>query len=219
MKQNPIRLSLTMIFASAILLGVTQLTKSQPADTDSLIPEIQLENVPITTAIEALARQGEIQYLINLKSLPNPEPTVTITWKNISAKVALARLLKEHGLVMVEDKFTAVTQIISTNQAVNVVDGSLLGSDTNNPNSLTNSPIPLISMQDVPLDKAIKNLIEHDHVNVVLDSRLLDSASPTVSIRWKNITASQAIIALCENYDLVIVKDSATGIVRIKPKD
>ena len=44
-------------------------------------------------------------------------------------------------------------------------------------------------------------------------------AEPVLSLRWENVTAMQAFVALCENYDLVIVQDSATGIVHIKPKN
>ena len=41
----------------------------------------------------------------------------------------------------------------------------------------------------------------------------------TVSIGWQNLTAKQAIDALCEAYDLVIVKDATTGVVSIKHRD
>jgi len=75
------------------------------------------------------------------------------------------------------------------------------------------------------------DLIERDHINLILDPKVssyVDSNDPTdhkfhnapsVSIHWNNVTPKQAIVALCENYDLVIVKDSTTGVIRIKPKD
>jgi hypothetical protein len=45
-------------------------------------------------------------------------------------------------------------------------------------------------------------------LNVILDPRL--STAPfnemTVSIRWENVTAREALMALLENYDLVLVE-------------
>ena len=82
--------------------------------------------------------------------------------------------------------------------------------------------------QDVPLDIALNTLIRLVDIVVTLDPKVSDyvdpisnelHTQPTVTLHWQNVTARQAIIALCENYDLVIVKDAATGAVRIKPKE
>jgi hypothetical protein len=130
-------------------------------------------------------------------------------------------VLKENGLVLIEDKLTTVARITGTNQIANIVDASLLGSDTNN-------LVSEIRFQDAPIDIALEDLIKKDHINIVLDPKLsgyVDPADnkfhsePSVSIHWENVTSRQAIVALCENYDLVIVKDSATGVIQIKPKD
>jgi hypothetical protein len=43
--------------------------------------------------------------------------------------------------------------------------------------------------------------------------------TPSVSGRWNKVTARQAIVALCVNYDMMIVKDAAGGGVTIKPRD
>ncbi|HZF00798.1 MAG TPA: hypothetical protein VE344_02780 [Methylomirabilota bacterium] len=100
------------------------------------------------------------------------------------------------------------------------MDASLLGSNTN-------QIVPIV-FQEAPLDEALKNLIEQNHLNVVLDPKVSSYFDPTdhtvhnapaISIHWSKITARQAIVALCENYDLIIVKDSATGDIRIKPKN
>jgi type II secretory pathway component HofQ len=101
------------------------------------------------------------------------------------------------------------------------VDASLLGSDTNDV-AIT------IQFMDVPLDKVLRSMIKQVHINVVLDPKISDYVDPSdhtvhnaplVSFRWENITIRQAIVALCKHYDLVIVKDSATGVVHIKPKN
>jgi len=186
---------------------------------------IQMENVPLTTAIEALARQAGTNYLLNTHLFTAPdgvisEPNVTFLWTNLTYSQALSRLLKEHGLTMVTDAATPVVIITRTNQTVNHIDASLLGS-----NSETND-LPPIRFQDVPLDIAFHALIQLVKVEVALDPKLSGHVEangkmytpPTVSVRWQNITSRQAIVALCEVYDLVIVKDSATGAILIKPK-
>jgi hypothetical protein len=231
MKTTIVNFYLTVIFAVVIFLGVTTMTNGQPViETNSTVPLIKMANVPITTAIEYFTRQSDINFVIDPK-LSGPflnstgsviqEPTVTFTWTNMSARNALARLLKEHNLVMVKDSTTTVERITYTNQIVNSVDASLLGSDTN-------AAIPLIQMNVVPLDLALNTFAYEDHIKVVFYDELLGIRSnpgkppvlqPLVSIRWQNITPKQAIVALCENYNLAIVKDSVAGTIRIKPKD
>jgi len=132
-------------------------------------------------------------------------------------------MLNFRQVVMIEDPVTQVARITSRDQATNAVDASLLGMDTNSPASATNTlSIPLIQFQDVPLAIAINNLIQQSK-GTVIDPQLEDPGNPryntiTLSVRWENITASQALVALCLNYDLVIVKDAATGVIQIKPR-
>jgi hypothetical protein len=100
------------------------------------------------------------------------------------------------------------------------VDASLLGSDTN--------IIPAIRLQNVPITSALENLARQAGINYALDPKISYGLpdengqirhEPILSFRWENVTAKQAFIAVCENYYLVIVKDSYTGVVRIKPKE
>jgi hypothetical protein len=231
MKTTRINSFLTLTFAFAIFLGVTLMANGQ---STNMIPLINLQDIGIGNAIECLARQAGINFIIDPKLFPKGEPKITIAWTNISANDALSRLLKENSLVLVENKVTTVAIITDTKHVSNVVDENLLGSDT----SLTNNFIPLIHFHDVRLDEALKGLIEQGHIKVMLDPKVasdVDSSRPTlnilsmvsvswgnlpmISFRWENLTAKQAIVALCENYDLVIVKDSATGEVSIKPKN
>jgi len=68
--------------------------------------------------------------------------------------------------------------------------------------------IPLIEMREVPLTEAIRQVARMARMNVILDPRL--SQAPyngmTVSVRWENVTAREALIALLENYDLVLIE-------------
>jgi hypothetical protein len=73
-----------------------------------------------------------------------------------------------------------------------------------------NDLIPLIEMQDVRLPDAIRQLASKGRLNVILDPRL--TVPPfnqmTVSVRWEDVTAKEALTALLDNYDLVMVETS-----------
>ena len=73
--------------------------------------------------------------------------------------------------------------------------------------------IPLIEMDKVPLNDAIRQLARQAHLNILLDPRL--SAPPydrmTVSIRWQDVTAREALDALLDNYGLVLVGSPIGG--------
>ena len=208
------------------------ITNIPPTGKDPLIPLIQFIDVPITTAIENLARQAGINYLIDPKLIritgsaehDVPEPTVSCRLVNVTARDTLNRMLNLRQVVMIEDPATHITRFTSRDQATNVVDASLLGMDTNNPASAANEMvIPLIQFQEVPLSIAVQNLIQQTGVAIEIDPRLDHPGDPRygstiLSVRWENVTARQALVALCLNYDLIIVKDAATGVIQIKPK-
>lgn len=88
--------------------------------------------------------------------------------------------------------------------------------------------IPLIVMDDVPLTDAIKNLARQANLNYMLDPKLAYGQpvadgkpvpQPSVSIRWENITAVQALNALLNNYNLQLVEDTKTKIARVTAQD
>jgi type II secretory pathway component GspD/PulD (secretin) len=92
----------------------------------------------------------------------------------------------------------------------------------------TVASIPLIEFQDVPLTVAIENLARQAGINYLLDPKIgygqpdqngQIKAEPTLSIRWENVTAEQALLALLNNYDLQLVEDPQTKIGRITMKD
>ncbi|MGD1089169.1 MAG: secretin N-terminal domain-containing protein [Verrucomicrobiota bacterium] len=76
--------------------------------------------MPITTAIENLARQANINYLLDPKinyGQPDehgqiiPEPTLSIRWENVTAEQALLALLDNYGLQMEQDTRTKIGRI------------------------------------------------------------------------------------------------------------
>ncbi|HTL58757.1 MAG TPA: secretin N-terminal domain-containing protein [Candidatus Limnocylindrales bacterium] len=98
----------------------------------------------------------------------------------------------------------------------------------------TNAPvqpggvIPLIVMDDVPLTDAIKNLARQAGLNYILDPKVAFGQpgpdgrpipQPSVSIRWENVTAVQALTALLGTYNLQLVEDPKSKIARVTVKD
>ena len=90
------------------------------------------------------------------------------------------------------------------------------------------SVIPLIVMDDVPLTDAIKNLARQAGLNYILDPKVSfgqvgpdgrATPQPTVSIRWENVTAAQALTALLNTYNLQLTEDPKSKIARVTVKD
>src|SRR5690242_1805025 len=95
-------------------------------------------------------------------------------------------------------------------------------------NASSGAVIPLIVMDDVPLTDAIKNLARQAGLNYMLDPKISfgqpgpngqPTPQPSVSIRWENVTAEQALNALLNNYSLQLVEDPKTRIYRVTVKD
>jgi hypothetical protein len=87
---------------------------------------------------------------------------------------------------------------------------------------------PLIVMDDVPLIIAIRNLARQINLEYSLDPGIQMfqcgpkgelRPQPSVSIRWENVTARQALVALLANNGLVLVEHSTTGTPRIYERD
>jgi type II secretory pathway component GspD/PulD (secretin) len=121
--------------------------------------------------------------------------------------------------------------VVDTNAAAAVAaDGDTnsvpaAASDTNAPAA---SNIPLIQFSDVPITTAIENLARQAGINYMLDPKIgyglpdqsgQIKAEPTLSIRWENITAESALLALLDNYSLQLITDKRTGIDRITIRD
>jgi type II secretory pathway component GspD/PulD (secretin) len=88
--------------------------------------------------------------------------------------------------------------------------------------------IPLIQFQDVPITTAIENLARQAGINYLIDPKIgygqpdqngQIKAEPTLSIRWENVTAGQALMALLDNYGLQLTEDRKSQIARITAKD
>jgi type II secretory pathway component GspD/PulD (secretin) len=180
----------------------------------SSVPVIQMQDVPLTMVIENLGRQAGTNFMIDPRITDDGRGNtpVTLRWENMTAMDALARLLKERGLFIVENPQTRVVKITVTNSPPRVFEKELLDS--------SKDVIPLIQMMDVPLDAALANLAKQAKVELKLDGKLSDPSKPiggqlSVSLRFENLTAAQALAAICDVYDLQITKSEPAGVWRV----
>src|ERR1043166_1678232 len=82
--------------------------------------------------------------------------------------------------------------------------------------------VPLIVIDDVPLTDAIRNLARQSNLNFQFDPRITATGGtnqPNVSIRFENVTAQEALQAVLDNYNLVLVRDPKSKIARVTIKD
>ena len=209
-----LKVKFTATFAFAAVLGAVSIaTAQQKNDTVPGVPIISLTAVPLTDAIASLARGADLNYILDPKL---PRTAITFRRENMAAKQALGELLKENNLFMVENTNTSVARITATKPKSKPLELGQLG-------DVTNAVIPRIVMDDIPLDAALQNLIQAGHLIITLDVKLSGSSPvpgqfvrpATVSVRWQNLTAKQAIGALIENYDLAVVKDPTTSALQI----
>ena len=112
----------------------------------------------------------------------------------------------------------------------NMVEGAenAAAEDTNAPAAPMPPSIPRIQFSDVPITTAIENLARLANINYMLDPKIgygqpdangQIKPEPTLSIRWENITAENALLALLDNYGLQLIRDKKTGIARVTIKD
>jgi hypothetical protein len=205
------------------------MTNSLPPHTNQ-VPVIQFSEVPFSMGIENLAREAGLNCMIDPRIVywgtSGAEYTLSLRLENVTAWSVLNRMLSIYGLVLIDDPVSHVSQITRPDQPRRDVNASILSIDSNQPAPATNNVIPLIEFKDVPLDEALESFIHQGSLPITLDSRITTpidphagwySTMPLVSIRWENLTAAQALVALCENYHLVIVKDTLTGLLKIEP--
>jgi type II secretory pathway component GspD/PulD (secretin) len=79
--------------------------------------------------------------------------------------------------------------------------------------------VPLIVIDEVPLTDAIRNLARQSNLNFQFDPKITASNQPNVSIRFENVTAQEALLAVLENHNLALVKEPKQKIARVTFKD
>lgn len=93
-------------------------TNTNPAAV--VVPTIMMTEAPLTQAIDLLAREAKINYIIDPKvsfgppgpkGEPAPAPIITFRWENVTAQQALTTLLTTYSLQLVEDPKTTIARI------------------------------------------------------------------------------------------------------------
>ena len=66
--------------------------------------------------------------------------------------------------------------------------------------------VTLIQFANVPLPEVIRNLARQAQINVVIDPKLNEPpfSRQLVSVRWEGVTAKDALLAILENYGLIL---------------
>jgi hypothetical protein len=176
-----------------------------------VIPLISMKEVPLWDAVRNLARQAKINYILDprLPAYSIRQPTITARLTNLTAVDALNRVLSIHNLTMVSNPVTSIARISPSGRPAKPVSADRM-------NGHTNAIIPLIVMDTVPLPDAIRNLAKEMRLAVSFDRNLrVPSSTPDgcaiseckISVRWTDVTARQALMALLDDYDLVMVED------------
>ncbi|HWC60259.1 MAG TPA: secretin N-terminal domain-containing protein, partial [Verrucomicrobiae bacterium] len=95
----------------------TATTTNAPAAV--VIPNIVMDEVPLTDAIKTLARQAGLNYILDPKVTFGPTgpdgkvtvPNISIRWENVTAEQALTTLLTTYSLQLIEDPKTKIARI------------------------------------------------------------------------------------------------------------
>lgn len=203
------------LFAVLIVIGLACPSNAQDnTGPNATVPVIQMTDVPLSMAVDLLARQSELNYTVDCR-VPFDRALVNIRWTNITARAALDKVLKEHDLELIDNSATTVVRIAPRNLHIKPIDPALVSNDTN-------AAVAVIQLTDAPLDQAITLLANQAHLKFESIESLINSRDghvvPVVSFRWKNLTPRQALVALLDSYDLTFVEDPSTHELRIKVK-
>jgi type II secretory pathway component GspD/PulD (secretin) len=96
------------------------------APPDAVIPLIQFQEVALTTAIDNLARQAGLNYILDPRvsygqvdatGKVGAQPNISIRWENLTAGQALNALLTVYSLQIVDDPKTRVSRIAAKDPA------------------------------------------------------------------------------------------------------
>jgi type II secretory pathway component GspD/PulD (secretin) len=103
--------------ATAVVAPAATVALSESIPT---IPLIVMDEVPLTDAVKNLARQANINYMLDPRIAfgqvgPDgkviPQPVVSIRWENVTAEQALYALLNNYNLQLVSDSKTKIARV------------------------------------------------------------------------------------------------------------
>ena len=150
-------------------------------------------------------------YILDRRLVSSPQPSIAVRWTNVTARAALSSVLNDYKLTLVTNPATTVARIAPAILGVKPVPASQVGTNAG-------AVIPLMVMDDVPLSEAISKLATAAQLQLTLDPLWPESANKgrvAVSFRWQKITARQALVALLDNHELILIEGSAGSPARV----
>ncbi len=198
-----------------------------PPKADAEMP-ISFQDVPITTAIETLARLAGINYLMDPKinygqtdatGKSNAVPTLSIHWEKVTAKQALAAVLDNYGLQLIQNpqnriaKITVkepnakpplITRVIqlkyaSTSNMLNAVQSMLSDPDHRSKvvgDSRTSQLVVIATEQEQTEVDALINKLDMPTRQVEIETKLVEMSSnpsTTKGIDWSGTLQAQHV--------------------------
>jgi len=220
-----------ILFAGLICLLTTeaQTNSTPPADTNlvaaTVAPDTNTVATPATnadSAAQAVARAAVQQKMQELASQPTNAPQAADVTAAPLTSVAVAPAPATTTPTM---DAPAMSTAATTNAPA--MDAST-APDATTDTTTAAAGIQRIAFSDTPITTAIESLTRLAKINYMLDPKIgygLPDANgqvkpePVLSIRWENISAENALLALLDNYGLQLIHDKHTGIDRITLKD
>ena len=203
--------SLLMTLSSCLLATAPSPGICQPsAVTNKVIPLIVMEDVRLEDAIQNLAKMANINYVIDPKlSLSG---VVSGRWENISAEQMLGKVLDQHNLKMTPNPATSVARVTLSNAIIKPITPGPVERNTND-------IVPIFHMDEARLDDAARYLGGVADLKISFDPGLSEKTlGQSVTFRWLNLTARQALAALFDNYDLAMEEDPGSHTARVISK-
>jgi type II secretory pathway component GspD/PulD (secretin) len=229
-KKNVVAITLGLALTHLALAQTNIPATDQPAD---VVASNQTPGTVVASSnqfFEAVSNPPADVAMTNQPVTPPENTGATVT--TVSSNVVTTTVSNEVTTATTtnEPAATAETNQVTTPSETNSTTSVVTNSETAT-NATAVAPvvtIPLIQFQDVPITTAIENLARQANINYLLDPKInfgqpdekgQIKPEPTLSIRWENVTAEQALLALLDNYDLQLIQDPKTKIGRISVKE
>jgi hypothetical protein len=117
---GPGEADLVLSYDGTLLKADAAPSRATAAAVPEVIPLIVMDAAPLTDAIRNLARQAELQYMIDprtgLEGAPN-QPAVSARWSDLTARQALTVLLRNYGLRLVKGPPGGKMRIVRADQS------------------------------------------------------------------------------------------------------
>jgi type II secretory pathway component GspD/PulD (secretin) len=175
-----------------------------------------------------LAVAGFLACNLSLRAQESTDAATTTNETSVAVTNSVNETSPPAAEVTTADSTTATTIEVASVSAAPTSTSSENSETASGSTTNASATIPLIVMDEVPLTDAIKNLARQANINYMLDPKISYGQTgqdgrpipqPSVSLRWENVSAEQALLALLNNYNLQIVEDPKTKIARVTVKD